>query len=216
MFARILICFIALLPCLVWAQSSLPPCPASGLKHNCYGSNSNSSLVAYVGEFQNGKPNGFGVFTWPGGKYVGQWSDDKYHGLGIRYDSEGSVLAQGRWANSLLAESFVLDKKIYPFNASPQINSSLQKSSLPQCSNIYTSNNSSWHDCYGVATYPDSSKYIGEWAQGRRKGNGSFIWPGGMRLTGIWLADRPLVGIEYNPNGTINRSGSWQGDMPNP
>ena len=37
----------------------------------------------YKGDVENGKPNGFGVMTFPwGDKYIGEWKDGKYHGQG--------------------------------------------------------------------------------------------------------------------------------------
>ena len=38
----------------------------------------------YVGEVEDGIPNGQGTHTWPDGKkYVGEWKEGKSHGQGI-------------------------------------------------------------------------------------------------------------------------------------
>ena len=72
----------ALLPLGSWAQSSLPPCPASGYKHNCYGS-ADLGNQRYTGEFQQGKFNGSGSYIWPDGRrYDGQFKDGTFHGIG--------------------------------------------------------------------------------------------------------------------------------------
>ena len=37
----------------------------------------------YIGEIKNGKPNGQGTYTFPGGKeYEGEWKDDMKNGQG--------------------------------------------------------------------------------------------------------------------------------------
>jgi hypothetical protein len=45
----------------------------------------------YVGEFDNDKANGYGVFKdLNGGKYEGQWVDDKQHGKGKEIWNNGA------------------------------------------------------------------------------------------------------------------------------
>ena len=62
--------------------SDLPACPSSGYKHNCFGS-IYVDLGTYVGEWQNGKPNGKGTFTYTNGnKYVGEYKNYKRNGQG--------------------------------------------------------------------------------------------------------------------------------------
>jgi len=51
------------LPLMAWAQSSLPPCLASGVKHNCFGTTALPNFGMYVGEFRNDKTNGAGMFV---------------------------------------------------------------------------------------------------------------------------------------------------------
>ena len=86
------------LPLMVWAQSSLPPCPEAGVKHNC-----------------------FGTFTyWNGIKYVGEWRDDRFHGQGIFYRADGSMDHSGQWVNGGFTQSLALDTNRFPFNPSTQ------------------------------------------------------------------------------------------------
>jgi hypothetical protein len=53
----------------------------------------------YAGQFSlDGKRNGFGTWTYSdGGKYIGQWKDDFYHGAGTEYSSNGAVIKEGIW-----------------------------------------------------------------------------------------------------------------------
>ena len=46
--------------------------------------------IKYVGEIENGKPNGQGTETFPDGqKYEGEWKNGKYHGQGNLTSSDG-------------------------------------------------------------------------------------------------------------------------------
>lgn len=64
-----------LVPVVSQAQSALPPCPDSGIKHMCFGETMEFG-VKYAGEFKNDKPNGYGTYTWPSGiKKVGEFKD---------------------------------------------------------------------------------------------------------------------------------------------
>ena len=101
---RILILLASLL--VVGNVYALPPCPTSGVFHNCFGTftfpsgneyvgewkddkrhgHGASTFVdggQHVGEYKDGKPNGHGTYTWADGdKYVGEYKDDKRHGHG--------------------------------------------------------------------------------------------------------------------------------------
>jgi hypothetical protein len=84
------------LPLMAWAQSSLPPCPSSGYKHNCLGLSVNSDGTQFVGEFQNGKRDG----------------------QGIQYQSDSLVAISGIWRSDRLTLSYPLNPRDFPFNAS--------------------------------------------------------------------------------------------------
>ena len=59
------------------------------------------------------------------------------------------------------------------------------QSSLPPCPGDFKT--TTWTNCFGTYTYYDGSKYVGEYRDGKRNGQG----------------------IEYAANGTISRSGLW-------
>ena len=50
------------LPWIAYGQSLLPPCPQTGIMHNCNGSQTFDYGDKYVGEFKDGKRNGIGVW----------------------------------------------------------------------------------------------------------------------------------------------------------
>ena len=62
---------------------ALPPCPSSGMFHNCFGTLLKDGSE-YVGEWQDGRPNGQGTDSGVNGdKYFGEWKDGKYQGQGM-------------------------------------------------------------------------------------------------------------------------------------
>ena len=90
---KLLIRFLLLvLPLAAAAQSKLPPCPAFGLKHNCFGGSSIFTIgERYVGEWKDGKPHGQGAYTVANGNsYVGEFRDSKPHGQGALTFVSGS------------------------------------------------------------------------------------------------------------------------------
>ena len=64
--------------------TDLPPCPSSGYFHNCFGTYTYAGGGKYVGEFKNDKFNGQGTLTYAdgGNKYVGEFKDDLLNGQG--------------------------------------------------------------------------------------------------------------------------------------
>ena len=56
--------------------SDLPPCPSSGVFHNCFGTWTSEDGDKYVGEIKDGKKHGQGTFTFADGSVVeGIWKD---------------------------------------------------------------------------------------------------------------------------------------------
>ena len=57
-------------------------------------------------------------FTYADGeKYVGEFQDGDFNGLGIEYRANGSVARSGRWRSGDLAEAFAIDPKRFEFAA---------------------------------------------------------------------------------------------------
>ena len=163
---RNLFILIFFLPLITWAQSSLPPCPETGRKHNCWGE-----------------------FTGLGWKYVGEFMNGTADGEGIRYRTNGDVAESGRWKSDSLVSSYTVDTTRFPFNApsrvavaSPSQQSQFQ-SSLPPCPDKGMK-----HNCTGSDTFAGGARYVGEYRNGRRFGDG----------------------ILYNAEGGVISSGRWQ------
>jgi len=90
--------------------SSLPPCPQSGVWNNCFGTSTTYDGGKYVGEFKDDKFNGQGTETRANGnKYVGQFKGGNWHGRGTYTYADGRV-REGIWENN----KFLYAKKPSP------------------------------------------------------------------------------------------------------
>ena len=73
-------------------QSTLPNCPKSGYKQNCYGSILYAHGGKYNGEWKNNFEHGFGEYAYSNGdKYVGNFKYGKKEGKGTFYFIDGSI-----------------------------------------------------------------------------------------------------------------------------
>jgi hypothetical protein len=90
-----------------WASSSLPECPSTGVKHNCWGSATSIDGEKYVGEFRSGKQHGKGTQTAPatGLKFEGNFNEGQFiSGVvvslpGSNSAKQGLERIEGRFAN---------------------------------------------------------------------------------------------------------------------
>ena len=81
--------------------SDLPPCPSSGVFHNCFGTWTSEDGDKYVGEFKDGNRHGQGTHTYTDGrKYVGEYKDGKRYGQGTFTFVDGSVV-EGIWKDGV-------------------------------------------------------------------------------------------------------------------
>ena len=70
---------------------------------------------------------------------------------------------------------------------------------LPNCPWYYFSFTSFYDNCQASITYDDGRKYVGEWKDGKRHGQGTVIWADGeyAKYVGEWRNDQP------NGQGTL-------------
>ena len=67
-----------------------------------------------------------------------------------------------------------------------------------------------WHNCLGAVTYPDGSKYVGDFANNKRDGHGTFIFPSGEKYAGEFVGDMYNgLGTWVHPTGS-KYTGGWQ------
>ncbi len=144
----------------------------------------------YVGDVNNGKPNGQGIETSPEGeKYEGEWKDGEKNGQGKLIQVDGSKYV-GEWING--------ERNGYGTLTSTNGTKYVGK----------------WRDGkkYGQGIFTSSvgSKYVGEFRDDKRNGYGTFTWPDGGKYEGEWKNGK------FHGQGTVvlsdgeNYEGEWK------
>ena len=143
----------------------------------------------YVGNVDNGKPNGQGIETSPEGeKYEGEWKDGEKNGQGKLIQVDGSKYV-GEWINGEMNGYGTLTST----NGTKYVGK--WKDGEKNGQGIFTSSAGSRYvgefrdnkrNGYGTFTWPDGGKYEGEWENGVFHGQGSVILADGEKYEGEW------------------------------
>lgn len=91
----------------------------------------------------------------------------------------------------------------------------MAQSDLPACQG---SDTTKWDQCIGSETFNVDgkmvSRYVGEYASGTFNGQGAMTFASGLRFVGNFKAGlRNGEGVEYNKDGSLVRSGTWEGPL---
>ena len=80
---------------------------------------------------------------------------------------------------------------------------------LPACPSDETAY---WHNCFGTSTYGDGDKYVGEYRDDKRHGQGTYTFADGVKDIGNF-EDGALNGyaVRYDADGTILKPGHLEG-----
>ena len=83
-------------------------------------------------------------------------------------------------------------------------------SDLPACP---SDESAYWHNCFGIATYGDGDKYVGEYRDDKANGQGTYTYADGSKDVGTFK-DGALNGyaVRYDVDGTILKQGIWEDD----
>ena len=73
--------------------------------------------------------------------------------------------------------------KILPFIFFILLVGKATASSLPNCP---SAENPMWHNCFGIITTKGGDKYVGEWNDNERHGQGTYTWKNGDKYVGEW------------------------------
>ena len=151
------------------AQSNLPPCTSDPF-NNCFGTFTGVGGGKYVGEWKYDKYHGQGTYIDANGdKYVGEWKDNKYHGQGIY-----------TWPNGAKYLGQFKDGK---------------------------------NDGQGTFTYANGNKYVGQYKDDKRNGQGTYTFTDGRKYVGQFKdGNYDGFGTLYNANGSIFQQGLWRDD----
>lgn len=138
--------------------------------------------AVYVGEFQNGEIHGYGICDYPdGSQYKGEWAHRYPDGRGTM------VYPDGTYRTGLWSKGRPIDKNGNPIKASLLAKSS-QNDGLAIQSGCLEG------DCrngIGTYAYPDGSKYIGYFSDGKPARQGTFYYPNGDKYKGSFKNGYP-------------------------
>ena len=173
----------------------------------------------YVGQFKDEFPDGVlrhgqGTQTYADGStYVGEWKNDKRNGQGIfeRKTVLMNMVQDGTWIDDVFQEEEPpaavvneLGQTVCP--GSPY--DTAQQSNITQ----------DWTDCVGKEywEYAGGGSYSGGYKNGRWHGLGTFIKQPGEKYIGEWSDGfKNGEGIQTYPDGTMEE-GTWKDDTFNP
>ena len=65
---------------------------------------------------------------------------------------------------------------------------------LPPCE-------TSWHNCFGTYTWSDKNKYVGEWRNGTRHGEGTLTFSNGAKYVGKFRMENSTDSTATSANG---------------
>ncbi len=151
---------------------------------------------AYVGNVVENKRNGFGKYNWLSGEsYSGNWKDGKQDGYGVSITSDGTTQT-GTFTNG----SYV----------GPSTQSNSLTSSNKESSCIYGNCQNGWGIYEWTSGVNKGDKYIGDFKDGYRSGEGVYTWATGDKYVGSW-ANGSIngYGTYYFVNGTKS-CGKWE------
>ena len=55
-----------------------------------------------------------------------------------------------------------------------------------------------WHNCFGTYTYASGAKYVGEYKDSEKHGQGTYTYPDGTKDSGYWMNDEYVPDICEN------------------
>ena len=83
-----------------------------------------------------------------------------------------------------------------------------QAQNLRSCPGTYSNQ---WNNCVGTHTYDNGAKYVGEFRDGLRSGQGIYVYSNGVKYVGEFRDDKYNgQGTMYDPNGKVLGEGQWE------
>jgi hypothetical protein len=152
--------------------------------------------IKYVGQFKNGKFHGIGICYWPdGGRYQGEWKAGYPHGQGSRLLGDG-IQQTGRFERGRFLSA--LDEPSLTGKGGAR-----QRADAPGCisGNCY--------DGLGVFIFGNGAIYTGTFDRGEINGQGICHYPDGSKYEGEWENALPHGSGKMTSPGGQEESGQW-------
>ena len=162
----------------------------------------------YVGDIENGEPNGFGmIIGYPDSEdwYVGEWKDGMFHGQG-KYTNPNGEEYVGKWKDG---EKHGQGTQIRS-NGNKYVGEWKNGRNHGQGTFTFSSGQKyvgghregKFHG-QGTWTYPNGTNYVGEFKDGIFNGQGTFSWSNGEKYVGEYKDGEEWNGTKIDKNGNI-------------
>ena len=177
----------------------------------------------YEGEIENGKPNGWGKFTYPSGSmHEGEYKEGKYHGHGTftfaegkkvvgefkenkpwnvtEFDKDGNIIAKYAKGVELVekkAKGILFTRKV-------EGEWIWFKNGIAGDGGKYEGEIVNGKpNGMGTLIYRNGTRYVGEYLDGTWNGQGSFYFPDGEKWVGEFKEDAPWNITWFDRDGNI-------------
>ncbi len=170
----------------------------------------------YKGEITNGKPNGFGILSYPYNEnsVVGEWKNGKEWNT-KHTKKDGTIL--GKFENG---ESVVSIGVLYRGWRNAKVGfykekwEGVESEDNEDFGKYEGEINNGEPNGQGTYTWSDG-KYIGEWKEGKWNGKGTETFPDGKKYVGEFKdGSKHGQGTETSPDGR-KYEGEWENGLPN-
>ena len=164
----------------------------------------------YKGEITNGKPDGFGVMTYPYGEksVVGEWKNGKEWNT-KHTKKDGTLIGKfenGEWIVSwgVLYFGYRNGKIGYFPEKWEGIENEDNKDFFKYEGEVEISLGIVFPNGQGTEIFPDGTKYVGEFKYGKKNGQGTFTWSSGDKYVGEYKYGKPWNGTYYDKEGNTH------------
>ena len=160
----------------------------------------------FEGEIENGKPNGWGIFTYPSGNiYKGNFKEGKFHGQGTFTSIDGKK-GVGEFKENKPWNVIEFDKKD---NIIAKYNDGVEIIVKKLVGTLFTRKEKGEWIWFEKGVEDEGGKYKGEIENGRPNGMGSLIYRNGTRYVGEFKdGSWNGRGVFFFPDGE-----RWVGDF---
>jgi len=177
----------------------------------------------YVGEVENGKPNGWGIFTYPSGEmYEGEYKDGKTHGQGsfsypdgkkgvgefrenkpwniTEFDNESNII--GEYVEGVLKVEIIEEGILFTYKEDGKW-IWLENGNAGDGGKYEGQIENGKPNGRGSLIYRNGTRYEGKFKDGRWDGRGTFSFPDGEKWVGEFKDDAPWNINWYDKGGKI-------------
>lgn len=173
---------------LIASQAQSPTQCVSGNCQNGFGKAVYGNGEYYIGHFDKGQFDGQGVLFYnDGNRFIGSFSQGVINGDGSYLAADGSLINMGSYENGVKVAD--LDFGCINGDCENGIGTKIYKEGHIKFIGRFENGEPT---IYGTFFYPDGAKYIGEWKDGKKNGNGTYYAANMNVDAAVWSNDKAL------------------------